>query len=133
MNALGLDRRSCACTLQGYWRAIRRVAALSHDEARATQARTALDRLLFDLEVDVGARRGEIGRARMTPIEAAVLHPALAGAWRCLDAIAYGDPPASWQTALRSALGAIRDALPALRHWDHGPASAPNAASRAGT
>lgn len=127
MNLLGRDRRACACTLRGYRRAIRRIAAIACDAGQTLHARTELERLLFDLEVDVGARRSEIGRARMTPIEAAVLHPTLASVWRSLDAIAPRDPPANWQSALGAALDAIRAAFPALRRWDDGLAAVPGA------
>lgn len=127
MNLLGLDRRGCACTLRGYRRAIRRIAAVACDAGQAMQARTELERLLFDLEVDVGARRSEIGRTRMTPVEAAVLQPTLASVWRSLDAIAPRDPPANWQTSLGAALDAIRAAFPALRRWDDGLVAASGA------
>jgi hypothetical protein len=121
VNSLGRGWRSCASALHDYSRAIGRVRRSARDERAAARARAELDRLQFELDVDVRAREGESGRARMTPVEAELLQPTLAAVRRALEAIVPRTAPSTWDDALADAAAIVRGAMPGLRPWQpHG-------------
>jgi hypothetical protein len=124
MNSLGRDCGRCTDALQAYCRALDAVLESTWDDARAVEARARLDALLFDLDVDVGARAGDVGRARMSGVEAALLQPALSAARVALEAIAPRDPPGRWRGPLQSAIDALHSVVPDLAAWQS-PAAEP--------
>lgn len=119
MNSIGRGWRCCARSLHGYHRALRRVLRSSRaaNAPTAAPAHAQLDALLFELEVDVGARASERGRASMTEVEEQLLYPTLVELHRTMLAIPPRDDPARWQPPLRAALSTIRSAVPRLREW----------------
>ena len=117
MNSLGRGCGACASALRDYWRTLRRVRRAIGDARLARHAWADLDRLLFDLDVDVGARDGDTGRERMSLVEAQVLQPTLVAVRHALDGVDPRAPPATWEPALTAASALVRAALPRLRAW----------------
>lgn len=116
MNSLGRNREACARALLGYHRGVQRVRRRVRDGGRLDeQARAELDRLLFELEVDVGAREAESGRARMTGIEAELLHPTLANLRCSIAALPTRESPSRWEPSLAAAQALLRQAVTRLR------------------
>lgn len=115
MNSLGRNHAACARALLGYHRLVLRVRRRVRVERLADQARADLDQLLFDLDVDVGAREGEPGQARMSHVEAALLHPTLATVRRSIAALSPREPPARWDPALAAVQSLLRASVARLR------------------
>jgi len=117
VNSLGRDIKGCEAVLKTYCQAIEAVLDSTGDATLVTRARVQLDALLFDLDVDTGARAGEVGQARMTDVEATLLAPALERARNVLQVVAPRDPPHAWRSALLAAMEVLHDAASRLAAW----------------
>lgn len=114
MNYLGRNRLSCATGLHDYHRAVRRMRQCATRACSDWCALERLDRLRFDVEVDVQARSGPRAVERMTEVEATAFYPALQGLHQALSGIA-GPDAASWVPQLDAAQRLLRDAVRRLR------------------
>jgi len=77
--------------------------------------REQLERLHFDVEVDVLARSGPRAAERMTEVEADIFHPALVNLRETLAVVAASQDPAAWQRSLGATLDGLRQAVRCLR------------------
>lgn len=117
MNYLGRGWASCVVGLRDYHRNVLRTLVAIREGADAWQLRGQLQHLLFDVEVDVAARAGAPGIARMTEVEREVFYPALLRLRSTVGAIPLSSPPATWAASLESALDVLRLAVRELRDW----------------
>lgn len=115
MNYLGRNRTSCAVGLHDYHRAVRRLRQCATRCVEAWVVREQLDRLHFDVEVDVLARSGPRATERMTEVEAVIFYPTLVNLRETLAGVAASTDPAAWQRPLDTALGGLRQAVRCLR------------------
>ena len=74
-----------------------------------------LERLQFDVQVDVLARSGPRSMERMTEVEADVFYPTLVRLNETLTALVDGADPVAWQQPLAKALGGLRQAVRGLQ------------------
>ncbi len=77
MNFLGRNRLSCAVGLRDYHRAVRRLRSCAMTSSQAWVAHLQLERLQFDVQVDVLARERSTLDERMTEVEAVAFYPTL--------------------------------------------------------
>lgn len=115
MNYLGRNRASCAAGLRDYHRAVRRLRQRATHCVEAWVVREQLERLHFDVEVDVLARSGPSATERMTEVEAVIFYPTLVSLRRTLVEVAASKEPAAWQRPLGTALDGLRQAVRCLR------------------
>ena len=115
MNYLGRNRTSCAAGLRDYHRAVRRLRQCATRCVEAGAAREQLERLHFEVEVDVLARNGPRATERMTEVEAVVFYPTLVNLRETLVGVAASRDPAAWQRPLDTALDDLRQAVRCLR------------------
>ncbi|MFO1392193.1 MAG: DUF3079 domain-containing protein [Steroidobacteraceae bacterium] len=115
MNYLGRNRTSCATGLRDYHRAVRRLRQCARRGGEALVVREQLERLHFDVEVDVLARSGPRATERMTGVEADVFYPTLVHLRETLAVVAASQDPAAWQRPLGTALDGLRQAVRCLR------------------
>lgn len=115
MNFLGRNHISCAVGLRDYHRAVRRLRSCATRSSEAWVAQLQLERLQFDVQVDVLARSGPRSMERMTEVEAVVFYPTLARLNATLVGLADTADPIAWQRPLDTALGGLRQAVRGLR------------------
>lgn len=115
MNYLGRNRASCAAGLRDYHRAVRRLRQSARRGGEARVVREQLERLHFDVEVDVLARSGPRATERMTEVEADLFHPTLVNLRETLIEVGASQDPAAWQRPLGAALDGLRQAVRCLR------------------
>jgi hypothetical protein len=115
MNYLGRNRLSCAAGLHEYHPAGRRMRQCATQPCSPACALERLDRLRFDVEVDVQARSGPRASERMTEVELTAFYPALRKLHRTLSGIAGPGDPATWVPQLDAAQRLLRDAVHRLR------------------
>lgn len=120
MNYLGRDRWSCAAGLHEYHRALGRLRECAQQPCAQPDclqwcAQERLDRLRFDVQVDVEARSGARARERMTAVEADAFYPALRRLHAELAAIDIPAVPERWLPVLDRAQQLLRDAVHGLR------------------
>jgi hypothetical protein len=115
MNYLGRDRNSCAAGLRDYHRSVRRLRQCASRCVETWIVREQLERLHFDVEVDVLARSGPRATERMTEVEAIVFYPTLVKLRETLTGVAASRNPAAWRRPLDTALDDLRQAVRCLR------------------
>lgn len=115
MNYLGRNRLSCATGLHEYHRAVRRMRECVAQPCPEGSALERLDRLRFEVEVDVQARSGPRASERMTEVEATAFYPALRELHQTLSGIAVPADPATWVAQLDTARRQLRRAVHRLR------------------
>lgn len=115
MNYLGRNRISCAAGLRDYHRAVRHLRRRTTRCTEVWVAQGQLERLQFDVEVDVLARSGPRASERMTDVEAVVFYPTLMHLNGMLAGLAVGSDPSAWQRSLDTALAGLRQAVRSLR------------------
>jgi hypothetical protein len=124
LNYLGRGWQSCLLGLRDYHRSILRTRLRAANGADAWLAREQLQHLLFDIEVDVAARSGVAGAARMTAVEKAVFQPTVIALRESLKRVAIDSPARTWIEPLDRALALVRPAVRRLRQWQ-GPVHRP--------
>ncbi len=115
VNYLGRNPLSCAVGLRDYHRAVRRLRTCAMTSSEAWVAQLQLERLQFDVQVDVLARSGPRSLERMTEVEAVVFYPMLVRLNETLTALVDGADPVAWQQPLATALGGLRQAVRGLQ------------------
>ena len=81
-----------------------------------------LERLQFDVQVDVLARSGPRSMERMTEVEAVVFYPTLVRMNETLTGLVDGADLVAWEQPLATVLDGLRQAVRGLQRW---PASGP--------
>ena len=74
-----------------------------------------LERLQFDVQVDVLARSGPRSMERMTEVEAVAFYPTLVRLNETLTGLVDGGDPVAWEQPLATALGGLRQAVRGLQ------------------
>jgi hypothetical protein len=123
MNYLGRNHTSCAIGLRDYHRAVRRLRRCTTRCSDAQGAEGQLERLQFDVEVDVLSRSGSRATERMTEVEAVVFYPTLVRLNETLATRSATADPAAWQQPLDAVLKGLRQAVRCLRRPPRGCAS----------
>lgn len=115
VNYLGRNRVSCAVGLRDYHRAVRRLRTCATGSSETWVAQVQLERLQFDVQVDVLARSGPRSMERMTEVEAVVFYPTLVRLNETLTGLVDGADPVAWRQSLATALGGLRQAVRGLQ------------------
>lgn len=122
MNSLGRRRDACILVLRAYVADVRRLAASITTASGPSEPHALtlqLDRLAFQLEVDVDARSGAAGSERMTEVEATLLLPALVRAQSDIAALGTTTRSEAWLTGLTAAQSSLSAAIARLRSWHY--------------
>jgi len=120
MNSLGRGRDACVPVLRAYLAEVRRLVngAAANDQApECVTVAHDLDRLAFQLEVDVAARSGAAGTERVTEVESKLPLPALVRLREDAVARLATAPTSGWASTLTGAQSALGDATASLRSW----------------
>jgi hypothetical protein len=123
VNFLGRNDVSCAVGLRDYHRSVRRLRTCSTRCSETWVAQAQLERLQFDVEVDVLARSGPRSTERMTEVEAVAFYPSLVRLHETLAGLADATDPVAWQRPLDTALDGLRQAVRGLRRQPRNRAS----------
>lgn len=123
MNYRGRNDVSCAVGLRDYHRSVRRLRTCATKCSETWVAQAQLERLQFDVEVDVLARSGPRSTERMREVEAVVFYPTLVHLNEMLAGLADSADPVAWQRPLATALDGLRQAVRGLRRQPRNCAS----------
>ncbi len=118
MNWLGRNPESCVAALAAYLSAISALNAEAESNSstdRAADTTALLQRIVFQLNVDVLAREGPIARERMTSCEERHLVPALRRLTSELSRISPDSHPATWRDSLAGGTAVLEHALRRFR------------------